>query len=137
MLNILVSPVTITQIVVTGSSRTSTSRTSTSHTAPDTSSKESIPVGAFVAVYMDQYRDEIPTIGKVLSKTADEVEVEWWFGTYTKVWKCCKRREGKEYVPWIELVPAASVLMPVTLTKSSYLSKATVQHLKDAYTPYL
>ena len=98
------------------------------------------PVGSFVAVYMEEYRDEIPTIGRVLS--AQEcpleaenqlVEVEWWHGRYSTMWSICKRRVARQMVPWTEKIPHASILMPITFTKSNHLKKETVTRLKQAY----
>ena len=43
------------------------------------------PVGTFVAVYIDRYRDEIPTIGRVIKEIpgiSHSVKVEWWYGKY-------------------------------------------------------
>ena len=43
--------------------------------------------GEMIAVYLPQYRDELPTIGKVVSINEEgaKVEVEWYVGSYTGV----------------------------------------------------
>ena len=43
-------------------------------------SSKSYPVGSYVAIFMEKYRDEIPTVGKIVRDVAEiphAVEVEW------------------------------------------------------------
>ena len=87
-----------------------------------------------MAVFVDKYRDEIPTIGKVLAHIPGppkKVELEWWHGKYSSIWSVCKRRrEGRKVVVWTETLLADSILMEVKLTKTNRLSKQTVNSLK-------
>ena len=79
------------------------------------------PNSTFVVVYKDEYQDEIPTIGKVEREMPGRsVEVEWWYGRYSTV---CKRREGREYVPWTEVISKDDILMSVTFTKSNHIKQ--------------
>lgn len=106
---------------------------------PDTESAN-YSVGTFVAVYIDEYRDEIPTIGKIVQEIpdgSDTVEVEWWYGRYSTMWQVCKRKEGREYIAWTEVIAKDAILMPLTLTRSGHLNKQTVLDLKQHYEPYL
>ena len=86
-----------------------------------------------VAVYLPQYRDELPIIEKVVSFDSENAEVEWYVGSYSGVWKVCKRRQGRELVPWRETIPQECILFPVNFTKSFRLRKCTVDQLKEAY----
>ena len=115
---------------------TATSKPSGSSTTGGESTN--YPVGTFVAVYKAEYRDEIPTIGRVVREIPEtSIEVEWWYGRYSTVWHMCKRREGKKYVPWTEVISKDDILVPVTFTKSNHINKQTVIDLKQAYAPYV
>ena len=65
------------------------------------------------------------------------VEVEWWYGKYSTVWHICKRREGRKYVSWTEIVSCDNILMPLTLTKTNRLKSETMCLLKQAYSARL
>jgi hypothetical protein len=88
-----------------------------------------------VAVYLPQYRDELPLIGKITHTDTirGEMVLHWFVGTYRGPWRPCKRREGRKYVDWVETVPLASVLFTVSLSKAFRLSNATVLKLKVAH----
>ena len=102
------------------------------HPLPCTTS--SISVGSFVALYMEKYRKEVPMIGKVLrSGGSDKFEIEWWRGRYTTKWTVCKKRKGRQSVPWHEVVPTKSVVMTVKFTRAFHLNRETVSRLKNAY----
>ena len=88
-------------------------------TLPDSSTFQSseIQPGTVIAVYMESY-DEVPHLGRVVTSWDTEVEVEWLAGCYSGrlnhqlfmcsihisigPWKVCKRRVGKESLPWRE-----------------------------------
>ena len=58
----------------------------------------------------------------------------WLEGSYTGVWKVVKRKDGHTLVDWIDKVSKQSVILfDFELTKTNRLRKATVQHLKAAY----
>lgn len=86
-------------------------------------------------MYLARYRDELPLIGKIvgIDPNASQVIVHWYVGTYSGMWKPCRRREGRNYVAWEEAIPIASVICTINLTKSFKLPKATVLELKEAY----
>lgn len=90
--------------------------------------------GSLVALYVPKYRDELPLIGKVSStENSNELEVEWMVGTYSGVWKTCKRREGRNSVPWKEKVERSSVLFEVELTKSMRIPGNLKTKLRETY----
>ena len=86
-----------------------------------------------VAVFLPQYKDELPTIGKVVSCDENSAEVEWYVGSYSGVWRVCKKRSGRTTVPWRETIPKESILFPINFTKSLRLSKSCADKLKQAY----
>ena len=55
--------------------------------------------GEMIAVYLPQYRDELPTIGKVVSFNEEgaKVEVEWYVGSYTGVWRVVLSVKGEQW----------------------------------------
>ena len=76
-----------------------------------------------------------PLIAKVLEVNADMVDVVWLEGSYTRSWKVAKRKEGRTLVDWVDSVPKSSILLfDFQLTKTNRLRKATIEHLKQAYT---
>ena len=102
-------------------------------------STSSYSIGTTVAMYLPQYRDELPLIGKVVSVNviADQVTVHWYVGTYSGIWKPCRRRDGRNYVDWEEAITIVAVLCTVNLTKSFKLPKSTVLELKEAYRKFI
>lgn len=86
-----------------------------------------------VAVYLPQYRDELTTIGKVVSCDEKSAVVEWYVGSYSGVWRVCKKCSGSSKVLWRETIPKESILFPINFTKSLRLSKSCVDKLKQAY----
>lgn len=94
---------------------------------------EELGVGDLVAVHCDHYND-LPQIGKVLSMSENTLEVDWYAGSWTTMWKQAKKRSGRQLIPWTEHIPKSSVrLFDFTLTEAGRLRKATVQRLKEAY----
>ena len=83
-----------------------------------------------MAVYLPQYRDELPLTGKI-THTRGEIVLHWYVGTYYGPWRPCKRHESS--VDWVEKVFLASVLCTVSLSKSFWLSNALVLTLKVPY----
>jgi hypothetical protein len=102
-------------------------------------STSSCCIGTTVAVYLPKYRDELPLIGKVagVDDGAGQVTVHWYVGTYSGMWKPCRRRAGRGYVDWEEAIPIAAVLCNVNFTKSFKLPKSTVLELKEAYKKFM
>lgn len=91
---------------------------------------EDLNVGDLVAVQCDHY-DDLPQIAKVLGVTTDTIEVEWYGGSWTTVWKPVKRRDGRHLIPWAEIIPKSCVkLFDFSLTETGKLTK---QRLKEAY----
>lgn len=87
---------------------------------------------------MDKYRDEIPTIGRLLEKKDGSVKVEWWHGSYSSVWSMCRQKVGKEYLPWTETIPTDAIIWNrVAFTKTKHLTKESIIALKQVYNFYL
>ena len=88
-----------------------------------------------IAIYLPQYRDELPTIGEVVNidEEGAKVEVEWYVGSYTGVWRVCTQRKGRATVPWRETIPKESIHFPVNFTKSHRLLKSFIIKLKETY----
>ena len=88
-----------------------------------------------VACFIEEYRDEIPQIGKVVEvhDSDSEVKIEWWIGTYTGTWRALTKKDGRKTVLWTESVPTASIISEVSFTKSSKLPKAIKEQLQKAY----
>ena len=90
-----------------------------------------LQIGMLVALYLSQYRDELPLIGRVISIPMDglHVEIEWLVGSYNAPWHLCKKRVDRKYVPWTKFVPKSSILSTVELTRSQRLSECMTMEL--------
>jgi hypothetical protein len=103
-----------------------------------------------IAVFVEEFKYEIPQLGKVLSIQDGLIDLEWMTGCYSGYfflntffcpfawhcvgpWKTCKRRVGREAQAWTEKVPLSSVLYPIQLTKSNRLKSSIVDKLKSSY----
>ena len=40
----------------------------------------------FVALGLDEFKDELPQIARVLMTQEDLITAEWWIGTYSGTW---------------------------------------------------
>lgn len=95
--------------------------------------EEDIMPSSLVATFVPEYRDEIPQIGRVLTVEEEVVTIEWLQGTYSSLWKVCKRREGRNVVPWVEDIPKTAIISKVELTKGQRLPGAVKTKLKSLY----
>ena len=94
---------------------------------------EGLRVGHLVALNVENCNLR-PLIAKVLNSSDNELEIVWLEGSYTGPWKISKKKDGRTIVDWTDTVPKQSVILfDFELTKSNRLRKATVQHLKAAY----
>ena len=94
---------------------------------------EGIKVGHLVALNVENCALR-PLIAKILSFCDNELEIVWLEGSYTAPWKIAKKRDGRTLLDWTDRVPKQSVILfDFELTKSNRLRKATVEHLKAAY----
>ena len=92
-----------------------------------------LDVGDLVAVHCEHYK-ELPQIGRVLRVEEHTMEIEWYNGSWSTVWKLAKKRNGKQLVPWTEVIDKADVkLFDFSFTSSGKLRKATIQKLKKEY----
>ena len=99
-----------------------------------TSSSEFIE-GAFVAVYLDKYKNELPPmIGQITTVHKEgDVTLNWLHGCYSGTWKICKV-QGKV---WSERIPMSCIISRVELTKSMKLPSNIVALLKEQYATYV
>jgi len=73
-------------------------------------------------------------VAQVLKVDSENIEIMWLEGSYSKPWKTAKRKQGRYMVEWKDTVPKSSIILfDFELTPANKLRKATVQHLKDAY----
>ena len=94
---------------------------------------EGIQVGHLIALNVENCQLR-PLIARVLNSSDSELEIVWLEGSYTGAWKIAKKKDGHTLVDWTDIVPKQSVLLfDFELTKTNRLRKATVQHLKAAY----
>jgi hypothetical protein len=66
--------------------------------------------GAFVAVNIANYK-KFPVIGKVSEVREDEIELEYWQGSYTKSWQPHLLTRNKEKIPWSDTLPKRSIIV--------------------------
>ena len=144
------------QIRIRGQKSAATSVAVATSVATSTSTANALQANTIVAVFVDQYSDEVPQLGRVIHVANDGIELEWMSGCYSGkflkqciqntnplfsgcigIWKTCKHRVGRESVVWTEKVPVSSVLYPVQLTKSNRLKATTVEKLKASYASLL
>ena len=66
-------------------------------TSEKTTEASGLSVGTTVAVYLPQYRDELPLIGKIVDvdPTAGKVTLHWYVGSYHTV-ECGSLVEGEK-----------------------------------------
>ena len=58
----------------------------------------------------------------------------WLEGGYNRPWKVARRKEGCISVEWTDTAPKTAVILyDFELTPRDRLRKATMKHLKDAY----
>ena len=115
----------------TGSYRNPSSTVSSILNVEDT---DTIEKGQLVALNVENSHLR-PLIAKVLEAKAETIDVVWLEGSYSKSWKVAKKKEGRTLVDWIDSVPKSSVILfDFQLTKTERLRKATIEHLKEAYT---
>ena len=99
----------------------------------------SAELNTLVATYISDYRDEIPQIGKIVNVEGlpNSITIEWLQGTYSSIWKVCKKREGRALVPWVEEIPKTAIISSVKLTKGQRLPGSVRDKLKSLYAPLL
>ena len=89
-----------------------------------------------VAVFLDQYRQDWPQVGRVQEVLDGEIMIQWFTGTVTSQWKpLMKSMENaglKE--PWTECIDPANLLMPpFSLTRTCKLPGEVQQELRKKY----
>ena len=90
--------------------------------------------GMLVALDMEKYSEEKPQIATVLSMEGEEIEVLWYYGTWTGSWRVHKKREGRSFIENTETVPKSSVkLFNFTLTPLNKLRQSVKEQLKLIY----
>ena len=90
-----------------------------------------------VGVFLEEYVNEWPQVGKVTAIQGDNVTVHWYSGTTTSKWTSITRqahgnREIQE--PFIETIPTASIIThPFNLTGTAKLPQDVQRHLKEKH----
>ncbi|KAK3754649.1 hypothetical protein QZH41_010707, partial [Actinostola sp. cb2023] len=95
---------------------------------------QDLEVGMLVALESDKY-PERPLIGEI-KQTADTdtITVTWYSGSWTTKWSPAKKKDGRNWVEWMEEVSKDSVILfDFTLTNSGKLRSHTIRHLKETY----
>lgn len=97
---------------------------------------DKLATGMLLAVDVKKYQPEKPQIAKVLSiKDQDEIEVLWYYGTWSSSWRVYKIRQGRNMVESKEVIPITAVkLFNFSLTAAGKLRQSVKTQLKELYT---
>ena len=86
-----------------------------------------------MAVRCDKFHER-PLIGSICEKFDDAVQIEWYIGTYSGMWKKWKGRSEGKYVTFQEHISLEDVLMrDIRFTKSMRIPPKTASSLKELY----
>ncbi len=74
-----------------------------------------VEVGDYVAVYLDKYDPEQPQIRKItsISSMDETVDIEWYMGCYSGIWKVCMIGRGTTRKVWSVSVPFTAILRSI------------------------
>ena len=90
-----------------------------------------------VGVFLEQYINEWPQVGKVTAIQADNITVHWYSGTTTSTWTSINRpANGRRGIqePFIETIPSSSIIThPFNLTGTAKLPQDLQRHLKEKH----
>ena len=86
-------------------------------------------LGDFVALFVDEYEDELPQIAQLVAINESEITVNWWIGSYSGVWAPWRNR-GKTVC---ETFGRQCLLTVVNFTKTNRLPKEIVLKFKNLY----
>ena len=97
--------------------------------------KRAIPtpaVGDMIGVFLEEYKQEWPQIGKILAIEADELTLHWFSGTTTSKWTPINKRVRGSFEPYTGTTPAQSVItQPFKLTRCNKLPQDIQRVLKE------
>ncbi|KAK3735320.1 hypothetical protein QZH41_018723 [Actinostola sp. cb2023] len=94
---------------------------------------EDLEVGMLVALDLEQYRER-PLIGVVREIMEDNILISWYGGSWSTKWSLAKKKEGRQWVEWLEEVESKYVvLFDFNFTNKGKLRLPTIRHLKDVY----
>lgn len=94
---------------------------------------DDLEVGMFLALDLEKYQER-PLIAVVKELREDGITVAWYGGSWTTKWAVAKRKEGRQWVEWVEDVQKEDVvLFDFKLTNKGKLRLPTVRHLREAY----
>lgn len=94
-----------------------------------------LEVGHLVALLGEDVNNK-PLIGKCIRIMEEEIEVVWLDGSYTTSWRPSKRPDPqtRKSIDWTDVVLKSSIILyDFCLTAAGHLRKATIRHLKEAY----
>ena len=92
--------------------------------------------GMLLAVDVEKYQPEKPQIAKLISiKEQGDIEVLWYYGTWSGSWRVYKVRRGRNTIESKEVIPISTVkLFNFTLTPAGKLKQSIKTKLRDIYT---
>lgn len=86
-----------------------------------------------VALDMEEHKER-PLIAEVREISEENVVIVWYSGSWTGKWTPAKRKEGRQWVEWIDEVSKEHIILfDFTLTGSGKLRSHSVRHLKQHY----
>lgn len=86
-----------------------------------------------VALDLESYRER-PLVACVREIVEEKVTVAWYGGAWTTKWSLAKKKDGRQWVEWLEEVHKEDiVLFDFKLTDKGKLRLPTIRHLREAY----
>lgn len=90
-------------------------------------------IGELVAVMSDKFHDR-PLIGSITKIREKDVEIGWYIGTYSGLWKKWMGREDGKVIQITDNIPKKNIILrDIALTKSMRLPQQTIATLKELY----
>ena len=92
--------------------------------------------GHLVAVECENCSSE-PLLARIVKVFHTNIEVVWLDGEYDKPWKVAHHRDPQnrqKMVDWKDILPKSCIILfDFQFTSTEHLRKATIEHLKKAY----
>ena len=92
--------------------------------------------GHLVAVQCENCSNE-PLLARIVQVFDTNIEVVWLEGEYDKSWKVACHRDlqnPRKMVDWKDILPKSCIILfDFELTSTKHLRKATIEHLRKAY----
>ena len=92
--------------------------------------------GHLVAVQCENCSNE-QLLARIVQVFDTNIEVVWLKGEYDKSWKVARHRDPqnrRKMVDWKDILPKSCIILfDIELTSTNHLRKATIEHLRKAY----